>query len=74
MAFQQIAGRSFGQLVCQVARGMAELRERGVIVPVMRRTADGRRAPDRSNFGHVAQYCIAREVWAKVATEPSGSD
>ena len=58
----------------QVARGMAELRERGVIAPVIRRTANGRRAPDRSNFGHVAQYCITRDVWAKVSTEPADPD
>ena len=47
----------------QVARGMRELREKGVIVPVTRKTKDGYRHPDRSNFGHVAQYCFTPEAW-----------
>lgn len=50
----------------QVARGMAELRDKGLIVPVVRKNSRGYRHPDRSNFGHVAQYCIARDVWARV--------
>lgn len=65
----EISERS-GLTPYQVARGMTELRDRGIIAPVVRRTADGRRKPDRSNFGHVAQYCIARDVWAAIETEP----
>lgn len=37
----------------QVARGMAELREKGVIVPVMRTNAAGYAHPDRSNFSRI---------------------
>lgn len=69
---EEVAGCT-GLSAYQVARGMAELRDKGVIAPVIRRTAEGRRVPDRSNFGHVAQYCITREVWAKVSTETAGS-
>ena len=69
MTSQRIVGRPFGQLAQQVTRGMAELRDKGVIAPVVRRTAAGRRVPDRSNFGHVAQYCITRDVWARVVTD-----
>ena len=61
-----------GLTAYQVARGMAELREKGVIVPVVRRNSEGVRRPDRSNFGHVAQYCIARDVWQRVETDASG--
>ena len=50
----------------QVARGMAELRERGIIVAVARRNARGYLHPDRSNFGHVAQYCFTREAWRTI--------
>lgn len=47
----------------QIARGMTELRGKGIIVPVVRKTADGFRKLDRSNYGHVAQYCITSDVW-----------
>ena len=50
----------------QVARGMTELREKGLIVPLIVKDADGRRRPDRSSSGHVARYCVARSIWAKV--------
>lgn len=50
----------------QIARGMTELRKKEVIVPIMRRTAEGYRHPDRSNLGHVAQYCICRDIWNQV--------
>ena len=50
----------------QIARGMMELRDKRVIVPVIRKTADGYRHPDRSNYGHVAQYCITRDLWARI--------
>ena len=60
--------RVSGLSAYQVARGMKELRDKGVIVPVMRRTAKGYRHPDRSNFGHVARYCICRDVWERVET------
>ena len=50
----------------QVARGMTELRNKGIIVPVIKKDEDGRRWVDRSVKGHVAQYCIDRDVWATV--------
>lgn len=52
-----------GMTYAQIARGMAELKGKGVIVPVTRKTSQGYRYPDRSNFGHVAQYCISRDLW-----------
>ena len=58
----------------QIARGMMELRDKGIIAPVIRKTADGYRHPDRSNYGHVAQYCITRDLWAKMSDGPSSSD
>lgn len=59
----------------QVARGMTELRNKGLIVPVIRRNSEGYRRPDRSNFGHIAQYCITRDVWASVRLlEDEGAD
>ena len=54
---------------------MEELRGKGVIVPVTRRDVDGVWAPDRSRFGHVAQYRIAGDVWSSVeliSREPLG--
>ena len=56
--------RCTGLTYAQIARGMAELRDKGIIVPVTRKTAQGYRHPDRSNFGHVAQYCISRKLWS----------
>lgn len=50
----------------QIARGMMELRDKGIIAPVIRKTADGYRHPDRSNYGHVAQYCITKDLWAAI--------
>ena len=57
----------------QVARGMAELRDKGIIVAVYRTTAEGYRHIDRSNLGHVAQYCFTKDAWALIDTveEPS---
>lgn len=52
----------------QVARGMTELRERGLIVPLIVRGCDGRRRPDRSSSGHVARYCVARDIWEGLET------
>lgn len=54
---------------------MTELRNKGLIVPVIRRNSEGYRRPDRSNFGHIAQYCITRDVWASVRLlEDEGAD
>ena len=53
----------------QIARGMMDLRGKGIVEPVVRTTADGRRAPDRPGFGHVAQYRIEPNVWATVKCE-----
>lgn len=50
----------------QVARGMTELREKGLIVPLIVKDVEGRRRPDRSSSGHVARYCVARGIWEKV--------
>ena len=55
-----------GLTAYQVARGMTDLREKGIIVPVIKKDADGRRWADRSVKGYVAQYCIDRDTWAAV--------
>ena len=53
----------------QVARGLMDLRERGIIAPVILKDEDGVRYLDRPRFGHVAQYCITKDVWAAVRLE-----
>lgn len=55
-----------GLTAYQVARGMTELRDKGIIVPVIRKDASGKRWADRSTHGHVAQYCISRDIWETV--------
>lgn len=55
-----------GLTAYQVARGMAELREKGVIEPVSVRGRDGMRRPDRSTHGHVARYRVTCDVWKAV--------
>ena len=50
----------------QVARGMAELRDKGIIEPVTVRGRDGVRRPDRSTHGHVARNRINDDVWKRV--------
>jgi hypothetical protein len=62
-----------GLTYAQIARGMAELRDKGIIVPVTRKTAQGYRHPDRSNFGHVAQYCISRKLWSNRLYNSAGT-
>lgn len=52
----------------QVARGMKELRDKELIAPVTRKTAQGYRHPDRSNYGHVAQYRFTKKAWALIET------
>ena len=52
----------------QNARGMKELRDKKIITPIIRRTKEDYRQPDRSNIGHVAQYCFTKEVWARIET------
>ena len=52
----------------QNARGMKELRDKKIITPIIRRTKEDYRHLDRSNFGHVAQYCFTKEVWARIET------
>ena len=59
-----------GLTAYQVARGMKELRDKGIIAPVTRKTAQGYRHPDRSNYGHVAQYRFTKKAWARVETAP----
>lgn len=59
-----------GLTCAQIARGMMELRDKQIITPVSRKTADGYRHPDRSNYGHVAQYCITRDLWARICDGP----
>ena len=58
----------------QVARGMEELRNKGIIVPVVRKTKEGYRHPDRSSFGHVATYCFTRPVWELIEKAPPPED
>ncbi|WP_172135279.1 hypothetical protein [Adlercreutzia sp. ZJ473] len=53
----------------QVSRGMAELKEKLVIEPVPRASADGRWRPDRSNFGHVATYRFTDECWRFISRD-----
>lgn len=69
---EQMSGLS-GLTKYQIARGMADLKKRGVIVPVLRTNAQGYRREDRSSFGHVAQYRISKAAWALVQLE-SGED
>ena len=57
-----------GLTAYQVARGMKELRDKGIIAPVTRKTAQGYRHPDRSNYGHVAQYRFTKNAWACIET------
>ena len=59
-----------GLTAYQVARGMKELRDKGIIAPVTRKTAQGYRHPDRSNYGHVAQYRFTKKAWARIETAP----
>jgi hypothetical protein len=65
--------RQFGLTKAQISRGMAELRDKGIIMPVTITTARGYRKPDRSNFGHVAQYRFTSEVWREIEREPEES-
>ncbi len=53
----------------QIARGMMDLRGKGIVEPVAVKSADGTEKPDRPAFGHVAQYRIASNVWATVKCE-----
>ena len=66
--------RSFKLTPRQVAHGMEELRGKGVIAPVVRRTADGLWVADRSRLDHVAQYRIADDVWSSVALRPDSDE
>ena len=68
MSSREISKRT-GLSARQVAHGMAELRDKGIIAPVLRRGADGAWRPDRSRLGHVAQYRIADDVWATVSLQ-----
>lgn len=47
----------------QVARGMADLRDKGIIEPIIRTTRQGYRNPDKSNLNHVAQYRFTKGSW-----------
>ena len=66
----EIARRT-GLTHAQIMRGMRELRDKGIIVPVIRKTKEGYRHPDRSAFGHVAQYCITRDLWGVISAGQS---
>ena len=61
-----------GLTAYQVARGMAELRDKGVIEPVSVRCRDGACRPDRSTHGHVARYRVSPDVWGAVCLAPKG--
>ena len=69
MSAREISRRT-GPTTRQVAHGMAELRDKRVIAPVLQRGADGAWRPDRSRLGHVAQYRIADDVWTTVNLQP----
>ena len=61
----------------QVSRGMKELREKGIIEPIVRTTSQGYRHRDRSNLNHVAQYRFCEGTRNAIAHEdpdPSGDD
>ncbi len=51
---------------------MRELRDKGIIIPVIRTNAEGYRHPDLSNYGHVVRYCICRDIWALVELKETG--
>ncbi len=68
MGAEEIAQIS-GLTLNQVARGMKELRDKGIIVPVYRTTVEGFRHVDRSNLGHIAQYCFTKDTWNRIAKE-----
>lgn len=65
---EEIAQR-FGLTKNQIARGMMELRDKGIIEPIMRTTAKGYRHRDRSTFGHIAQYRFTWEVWHEIEVD-----
>ena len=69
MSSAKEVSRFTGLTAYQVARGMTELRDIGVIVPVVVKDSEGRRRPDRSSSGHVARYCVSRDVWATVEVD-----
>ncbi|WP_058985634.1 hypothetical protein [Hugonella massiliensis] len=66
--------KATGMTAEQVHRGMGELRNKGIIVPVYRTNAEGFKNLDRSCFGHVAQYCFTKEAWSMIATVDSAGD
>ncbi len=66
----EIARRT-GLTHAQCARGMMELRDKGLTVPVIRKTEEGFRRLDRSTHGHVAQYCFTRDIWEAINIESS---
>lgn len=65
----KVAEQVTGLSSYQVARGMKELRDKKIIVPVIRKTSKGYKHADRSNFGHVAQYAFTQEAWDSIAKE-----
>lgn len=50
----------------QVSRGMAELKELGIIAPIVKKSKDGRRYLDRSCHGHVATFCFSEDAWKSI--------
>ena len=54
----------------QVERGMADLKERGIIEPVRFKDDEGRWRYDRSCGGYVAQHRISKEIWENVQLDP----
>ena len=69
---EEMSGR-FGLTENQVARGKKELRDKGVIEPIILTTKKGYRHRDRSTFGHVAQYRFTREVWQRIDVDNRAS-
>lgn len=62
---EAIAGAT-GLTEAQVSRGMADLKERLVIEPVVRWNSRGKEVRDKSSFGHVARYQLTKEAWSYV--------
>ncbi len=64
----------YGFTELQVKRGMQELREKEIIVPVARKTRAGVLKADKSRFGHVAQYRFTMQAWNCIQKEDDDSD
>lgn len=71
MSSYEVCART-GLTKYQVARGITELCDKGIIASVIRTNFEGYRHSDRSNYGYVARYCICRDIWALVELRETG--